>query len=328
LKATYTNDFGILLWGPGGTASNNRIRGQSRGILAYSTNNRILNNTIDVYEVNKNIEYNGCELSGSFGIQFEGSSRYALATGNTVTTTADLCEARSFRVTDTPSGNGNVSRGNYYKAIRIGTTTKIAAAASFQGMDGVLMDGDTLEADGANAEIAWNGGQNITLRNVTFVKGTNPASNYATLVFRSGDTNPTTTTRRAQMTLQDPKFLNGASANSFIMYPIGYNGWAVPSSYTVQWTYNLTVRDRLLAAVSGATVTISDNTGATWSLLTDANGRITPLLLTQFRRYNTTSGVSLDARTYTVKVTKNTCTYSAPLGLTSTINSIVTLPCL
>src|SRR5262249_2300090 len=156
---------------------------------------------------------------------------------------ADQCDARAFRNTDSANLSGNVSRGNHYKAVRVGTTTKPAIAASFAGMYDVLMDGDTLEADTNNVEIASEGGRNVTLRNVTFVEGSNPASNYATFVVKAGETNTyLTSTRRSMLTVQDPRFLNGASANSYIIYPIGYNGWAVPVDFFLQWTYNLTVR--------------------------------------------------------------------------------------
>jgi hypothetical protein len=328
LAGTYTNDFGIYLWAPNAEARNNYIHGQSRGIQLRNSYNKVTANTISVYEVNKNIEYGGCQLAGTFGIQHEKGAKSALVTKNAVTVLANLCDARAVRWTETAAGNGNLSQSNYYKATRSGTTAKLAIAASFSGMSTAVSDHDTFEADSHNAEISWDGGNNILFKNPTFKKGTNPASNYATFLFNGGSSGWATSTRKDSMTVQDAIFQNGASKDSVVMRPIGWNGWALPVTFTVQWTYRLKVVNSSGSPVMGATVTITDNKGAVITRTTDSYGQIPATVLKEFIRYNTRTSVVRDTRTYTVKISKGTsCSRSVPLTITYPKSATESLSC-
>jgi len=324
LLGTYTNDFGVYLWGAKSEARNNNIHGQSRGIHIKSTGNRAIGNTISVYEVDKNLEYKGCQVGGAFGIQHETTARSSFVNQNAVTVLANICEGRAARWTEVPAANGNLSQSNYYKASRYGTSTKMAIAASFSKSFDIVSDGDTFEADTNSAEIAWEGSSNILIKNGTFKKGTNPSSNYATFAYRGGTSAWATTTRFDSMTVQDPIFLNGASKDSVVMYPRGYNGWGVAASFTVQWTYRLKVVNSSGAAVSGATVTITDNKGGVVTATTDAYGSIPPTVLKEFVKYNTTTSVLKDIRSYTVKIVKTgACSKSVTLGTITGTKNVV-----
>jgi hypothetical protein len=327
LAGTYTNDFGVYLWAPNTEARNNNLHGQMRGIQLNNDQNKAIGNTISVYEVNKNIEYGGCQLSGTFGIQLEKGSRNALVTQNAVNVLADFCDGRAMRWTEVQPLNNNLSQSNYYKATRQGATNKLAIAASFSQTADAVSYRDTLEADTFNAEISWEGGSNILLKNATFKKGTNPASNYATFAFNGGSSAYKTITRVDSMIVQDATFLNGASKDSVLMRPIGYNGWAVHATFTVQWTYRLKVVNSAGVAIPGATVTITGNKGTPITRTTDSSGSIPATVLKEFVMYNTTNGVIRDSRTYTVKITSGTCSKSVPLTISSVKSATETLPC-
>jgi hypothetical protein len=96
----------------------------------------------------------------------------------------------------------------------------------------------------------------------------------------------------------------------------------------MQWTYRLKVVNSAGAAVSGASVTITDNKGAVISATTDSYGWIAPTVLKEYVKYNTRSSVIRDTRSYTVKITKGTsCSKSVPMTITGVKTVTETLTC-
>jgi hypothetical protein len=302
LLGRYTNDFGIYLWGHRSEARNNDIHGQSRGIqIDRATGAVARENQISVFEKPTNEEYKGCEVAGTFGIQVESRSQQALVENNQVNALADECDARAFRVTATKDGSGTISRGNKFTARRRpGAKTK-AISASFVGAHSVRLERDILDADSANVEVGWEGARDIVLQDVTFIKGPNAALDYATFSFRAGSGKGVAAAPTASLTIIDGTFLKGASPESYSMMPIGYEKWAQPVEYFIQWTqrFKITSGDQ---PVVGAAVTIDGGKNEKYELLTDASGETPPVVLTEFRRSNTSTTVSTEIYVYRVNV--------------------------
>ncbi len=301
LKGTFTNDFGLYLLAEGVEASGNTIAGQSRGIMASSTKVLVHANVVRTHEEAVNQEYEGCQIEGTFGIQLEARSAQTKVTKNDVTVLAEACDGRAFRVTGTKADSGNLSMGNVYRAIRAkGANTK-AVSASFAGARGVTLESDTLEADTFNAEVGWEGAQNIVFRGVTFVKGTNASPDYATFRLAPGSSNPVYRRTSAEIKVIDPIFRNGASADSFKMYPIGFEKWAMPAEYSIQWSFQLAVTQPDGTPFPGVKVDIADDKGhAIASQVTGSDGRLPAVVLTDFRRYNTPQGIEKETFSYVV----------------------------
>lgn len=303
LKGAFTNDFGIYLWGDGSEAFGNTIRGRSRGVQVHSGQVVVRDNVIDTYEEPVNEEYEGCQLGGTYGVQLESRANRAVIRNNQVRVTALACDGRAFRATGVKPGSSNVSSGNVYTAVRQTGATGKAVAASFSNARDVVLEGDTLRADTWNVEVVWEGAQNIVLRNVTFIKGDNPASDYATFRLVPGSNNAKFRPTSAEMKVIDPVFRNGASADSFSMRTIGEEKWVMPAQYSIQWSYRLTVVGPDQQPLAGVAVKVTDHKGQPYlSALTGPDGRIAPIVLTQFRRFNSEKGIEKEDFSYTVEL--------------------------
>lgn len=319
LQGAFTNDFGIMLFGDRSRAASNTIAGRSRGIQVNARNIVVESNVIDTFEDAVNAEYGGCQMEGTFGIQLERGAARALVTKNDVRVRARACDARAFRATATQAGSNNRSTGNFYRALKDPAVTKAgvdknkaqkpgrpvrAVAASFSGAKDIVLEGDTLEADTWNAEINFGGGTNIVLRGVTFIKGANAREDYATFALLPGSDNPTDQRILAELRVIDPIFRQGAAADSFFMHPTGFQKWVMPAEYSIQWTFNLKVVSADNAALSGVSVNIVDQRGASVAqAVTDSDGRIPSLPLTAFRRFNTPQSIEKEVFSYVVKLT-------------------------
>jgi hypothetical protein len=303
LLGRYTNDFAIYLWGERSEASGNNVHGQGRGIqLDRGTASIVRDNRIEVFEKPQNDEYKGCQAGGAYGIQVESRSKQSVVEKNQVLALAAECDARAYRQTDTPAGAGNVSRNNQYVARAAPGAKGKAISASFSGVADAMMEGDTLEADFANVEVRWESARDVVFKNVTFIKGAQATKDYATFYFRPGASNGVNPARNAKLRVIDATFLNGASADSYSMVPVGFEKWGQNAEYLIQWTFALKVIGRDQGPVSGANVRIVGGADESYELQSDKEGMTPPLVLTQFRRYNTPTGIEKQTAAYTVTV--------------------------
>lgn len=130
LQSLFTNDFAIVALGS--KVYNNRIHCGSgnnscRGLHIRGTGGVYYNNIIDVQQLLRNQEYNGCEGganggAGAYGIQLEGTPVNTEVYGNTVTSTGTDCGAVALRIS--PDYGANISSNihdNIFTAIRYGT---------------------------------------------------------------------------------------------------------------------------------------------------------------------------------------------------------------
>jgi hypothetical protein len=310
-SGTFTNDFSIYAWATGIEVYNNNVHPYGsgrygRGIqIDYSTNFSVHDNKIQVWEINQNDEYGGCQGGGAYGIQFESTSYNALAYNNDVTAYADKCEGKGLRVTETPLNSGDISRNNVYRGLRVGNTTASGAAASFSGAENFTSENDVFVADSVLIHTYWNGFYGVVLRNSTFLKGPNPSPNFYFISLVIGDNinNQTTT-----ITIEDPNFGPGVSKDSYNMRSTGLiSDWtSQPVQYFIRWTFDLNVKDVNNNPISGASVTIKDKLSQqVFSGTTNSNGKISAML-TEFRRYNDANGIWKEMQTpHTITVSKS-----------------------
>ena len=329
-KATYTNDFGIYAWSDDGEVFNNTVTpilGRGISIAGASKGEQVHNNKIIVIEQKDNAEYQGCQIGGTFGIQFDEAPTQASSFGNTVFARADQCDAQALRVTDSRAGSGNMSHDNRYTAERIGQSAALATGFGTGGAKEFASERDTFIGDSSAVAFDWDGGQNLIFRECVFGKGTNPATNFVTFSFRNGGTIPV-----KNVHFVDSLFQNGAAKDNTNMNRILANGdWPGPAEYFMDWTLWLTVRDQNGKPVPGATVEIKDALETEVHRgTTDTNGD-TSAVLTEFRMFNDAATVHKERHTpHVISVHKEGCHSSSaefPISVTQTSKKIVELDC-
>jgi hypothetical protein len=280
----YTNDFSIYAWGDRMEVFDNYVHPVSgRGIqLDYADDIRVHHNVIEVKELPYNEEYSGCQLSGAYGIQIEGSTANNVVYANDVLALADECDGKAFRATGVDAGTNNLVCNNTFRGERVGNTDAIAAATSLGSVGGgvTLLD-NTLIADTMHIHDYWSDAANVLFRRNIFRKGSNPSPSYVTFFF---DNNRPV----SNIVIEDGVFENGASHTQAMMRQVGSPSWAGPSEYYVAWTLNLIVVGSDGQPKGGADVTIQDASGMhVFSGTTDSNGRIETSLF-EYRAFNST----------------------------------------
>ena len=96
----YTNDFSIYPWAANQNVHDNTILpSQGRGVSIDSsaeseTNTVVQSNNITVIEKSDNSEYGGCELGGTYGVQYDDQAAGASDVSNTVVANAQTVQRR------------------------------------------------------------------------------------------------------------------------------------------------------------------------------------------------------------------------------------------
>jgi hypothetical protein len=306
----YTNDFSIYPW-----AANQNIHGntilpsQGRGISIDSsaepeTNTVVQSNSITVIEKSDNSEYGGCELGGSYGVQYDDQAAGASDVSNTVVADAKQCNGGGLRLT--ALGAGNTSSNNSYtgKLLSGFTAGVVATGLSLDsgGQPAFTATNDAFIGDTSSIYVDWDGAGPFTCISCTLGSGPEP-SNYTTFYFWNGS-NPVTP---GGMHFRDTTFTGSASKTSTSMTVPGDNGQT--AEYWIDWTYTLTVEDGTGAKVSGASVSIKDALGNNiYSGTTNSSGQVSSVV-TEFRMHN--SGTSAVQEMHTpnaVTVSASGCT--------------------
>jgi hypothetical protein len=311
-KGTYTNDFGIYAWSDGGEVFNNTVTpilGRGISIAGGVIGSKVYGNNVKSIEQKDNVEYGGCQMGGTFGIQFDDLPQKTTAFRNTVEADADQCDAQALRVTDSREGSENSSHDNTYTARRLGNSGAVATGFGSGGATGFLSERDVFVGDTSAVAFDWDGGQNLIFRECKFVKGANSIPNFVTFAFKNGKTNPV-----SNIQFIDSVFEGGAEKTSMDMKPIASNGdWPGPSEYFIDWTFSLLVQDQNKRALANANVSIQDARGQTAYVgKTNAEGSVS-VVLTELRIYNTLATVLRERRTpYRVRVAKPGCMAETP----------------
>jgi Putative Ig domain len=294
----YTNDFAIYPWATNQNVHGNTIlASQGRGVSIDSsampeTNTVVQSNNITVIEKSDNGEYGGCELGGTYGVQYDDQASGASDVSNTVVAEAQQCNGGGLRLTAV--GTGNTSSNNSYtgKLLSGFTAGVVATGLSMDsgGQPAFTATRDTFIGDTSSIYVDWDGAGPFTCVSCTLGSGPEP-SNYTTFYFWNGSM-PVTP---GGLHFRDTTFTGSASKTSTNMTVPGNNG--TTAEYWIDWTYSLTVEDGSGAAVSGASVSIKDALGNNiYSGTTSSSGQISAVV-TEFRMHN--SGTSATQEMHT-----------------------------
>lgn len=256
------------------------------------------NNTIAAIEKSNNAEYNGCELGGAYGIQFDDNPNGGTVQNNNVTAVGDTCWGSALRLTDTRTTN-NLSQNSTYKAIRKSAgspacgfgpdaSDSCAHAVSLDGPTGFLSRHDIFQGDSDDLFFDWDGASGVIFISPTFLKGTtNPSPDFHTFVFRNGY-KPV-----SNIYIQDATFQAGTSPTDIDLPARSANQQA--SSLYITWSQTITVRKASGGAVAGATVSFVDALGHSYSSTTNAQG-VAVVVVTQYRLNNDSGADGVEHR--------------------------------
>jgi hypothetical protein len=324
----YTNDFAIYAWEQNINVHNNTITpSQGRGIsidsTSYPVNGTVAqSNTITVTESNDSSEYGGCPLGGTYGIQYDDNASGASDVSNTVVANALKCNAVGLRVTAV--GTGDTSSNNSYSGKLLGgfASGVVASGLSLDsgGQPAFTATRDTFIGDTSSVYVDWDGAGPFTCISCSLGSGPTPTG-YTTFYFWNGGTSVTP----GGMHFRDTTFTGSASKTSTSMTVPGSNGQT--AEYWIDWTYTVTVEDGTGAAVSGASVSITDDLGNNvFSGTTNSSGQASAVL-TEFRMHNSGSSAAQEMHTPdAVSISKSGCTtlsYSTTVsGTTSETRSM------
>lgn len=151
-----------------------------RGIHMNASTLNVHDNTITVIELKQNVEYNGCELGGTYGMQLEFDVFQGIPpTGtkianNTVTATAGDCDGIGMRMTGLTTSGGAA-----YTSNTVTTSNKKGTGHDYglsfddvqEGSGMVTYTGNTFQSQYAYLTVAWDGASLIMPAGQTW-KGT------------------------------------------------------------------------------------------------------------------------------------------------------------
>jgi hypothetical protein len=268
----YSNDFGIQVWASNVSVHNNTVQPkEGRGIQVANPfsagsaldNIQVYDNIVTAVEFPNNVEYNGCELGGAYGIQlntFSSPLTHSSIYNNTVTATATACEAYGFGLSSNDSTT-NSTHDNHFECDRAAGSTALcsglrAAGKQYAGWQPLISTRDAYLGDTSATYVYWSGNQQWTCAQCTFGKGKNPdPTSWVTFSWMPSNSSSD------PWFIIDPTFTGGATKDSNDLPAFAaYAGQS--ASYTIQWTYITTVQQSGTAApLSGAQIAITDATG-------------------------------------------------------------------
>jgi hypothetical protein len=350
--STNTNGFIFQDWGPGTVVENNLTTGSGmegsclscRGVQVSSANNVsvtgavVQNNILYTTNLNNDVEYGGCQIDGSYGMQINTAGSNAALSNNTfqnnkVTVTSGVCPGFGFSWSGATAGSGpNKTKNNSFVCrLASGFTAGPCAGARFDanqynpGIAAVVGTGDTYIGDTSAIYIWYDGTPTWTCNQCTFGKGANAISGWVMLDYDGGWQSGQSS---QPMYLVDPAFTGGATKDSNNLSAWASNNGSLSFSYTVQWTYTVTAKGATSGnAISGATVAAVDGQGATeCSGTTNSSGVFTCVL--NDTKYGAASGhyTTTSSNPFTITIAKTGCTvlnYNQSLASTTTETRLI-----
>jgi hypothetical protein len=347
VTSTITNGFIFQDWGADTTIRENLTTGSGsggtclscRGVQVSSANNVavtgsvVQDNVLYTTNLNNDVEYGGCEIGGSYGIQINTAGSSSDLSNNTVqnnraTVTSSVCPGYAFSWSGATAANGpNKTNNNTFTCnLASGFTAGPCAGIRLDanqynpGVAAVVGTGDTYKGDTSAIYIFYDGTPTWTCSQCTFGKGSNPISGWVMLDYDGGGQSGASS---QAMFLVDPNFTDGATKDSNNLSKWASNNGSLSFSYTVQWTYKVTVKGASSGnSISGATVTARDSKGGQeCSGPTDANGVFSCVV--NDAKYAATSGnySTTSYSPFAISIAKPGCTtlnYNLTLGSPTT----------
>jgi len=142
LQSRHTNDFAISANGAkifGNIINCGSEDNSCRGIFVGGTGSIVYDNVMNVQELPRNQEYNGCEMGGAYGIQMEYNITDLNAYNNIINAYAGECEAYAFRANPGEGSSNNAVHSNRFTAIATGSARAAAVKLSALSREHVLI---------------------------------------------------------------------------------------------------------------------------------------------------------------------------------------------
>lgn len=337
--ANATNDYQLELYGEYNTVSNNVVvtrdpHASGRGIEmadSYSTNS---SNLVDVQDLANNIEYAGCELDGATAgkvldatfvqggslqsMTFKNNIFHAHANAQGTTCPAQALEYDQgqtpfpYKPATIPVDQGNTIIASCDVAC---TWNYIVQAIPASGATCVHMNaysyavsnGDTFDCENVAFFTDNNGGYDNLFENCT-INNTSPGIGHGTPFTFWVDW--ATNGYNSSATFKDCTYNGFNPTTSYLMETDA----STTESYLLENTYTVAVRDTTHGtAVSGATVTLTDEHGGTYPGTTDARGNVSivaPWFLNSMaaNSVQTLTSYTDSTHPYNVSIVKTGCT--------------------
>jgi hypothetical protein len=166
-NATYSNDFCIDAPADFQEVAFNHCHPSSgRGIHSHGSHVRIHDNVIDVIELKQNVEYKGCQLGGTYGIQYESDELVPTETSitnNYIVARAGDCPAHGLRFTDLSANSSATVKGNHIRTLNSrGEGRDSALSFSNVTTAGLVISGNDFRSSFAFGHTDWDS-QNATV---------------------------------------------------------------------------------------------------------------------------------------------------------------------
>ncbi|HEX5236494.1 MAG TPA: hypothetical protein VFW25_14340 [Silvibacterium sp.] len=165
MNATYANDFCVDVPANNTVVTKNNCHPRSgRGFHVNADHVIIADNIISVIELKQDPEYGGCESGGTYGVQLEFDSSFlssppngVVVKGNTITATAEACQAVGLRLTEMTPAARNTFTGNTIKTTNSGDAHDFGISTDSSNNAGVTISGNTFDDQYAYADGEWDG---------------------------------------------------------------------------------------------------------------------------------------------------------------------------
>lgn len=344
--ANATNDFAIMNYGDYQKIQWNKIicrgkDGSCRGIHVDGSFSDVGYNYIAVQEPLFNPEYSGCQLGGTNGIRIFDSTgtvktlpNHKLAGPNVhdnivqafAKTQGSICGAagivwRSYQTAGvSPAVPVIETRNSFttkcedstctgYTSPQQGIQDNASACVVVLNYSGINSVGDTYNCEGSFVVTDNEGGTSNLWSNFTLNK-----NGTSTFTFVEGWVT-TAASANNDWEFRDGKYGTGVDPlNQFTIQTTG-----VGFSYKLTSTYSVAVRNSTNAAVSGATVTLTDALANTYVATTDSNGNASVVVPWFKRAWNTSSVMTLSTYSpYSLSIVKSGCTTLSASGIAIT----------
>jgi len=304
MNSVFVNDFAIIC-GEGSDTFGNTIdssAGSSRGIRPHR-NCHIYDNTVTVRSQAQYPEYSGCQLSGTYAIQFENESGYYIygtrTYNNTFTAYADECGASALRITGDvgiPSSDNKIFRNVFKSLWQSGATKRaqtgnqvdapfaVSLASEGSGI-GYEITNNEFEYAAGFMWVGYSGFEDLRITNSVIEVSADPSTSPV-LVFK-------------RMTTGKPNY----GGHEFIDNTLTGNNYSDATfeetgsiDWINGWTLTVVVTSDGSTPISGATVVIDDADALEVSnQTTPANGTVTAELTEN--AYSGVSSLTTDAKT-------------------------------
>lgn len=154
LQTKYTNDFAIVSGGSEifkNTINCGDGNNSCRGIGIGGNGTETYENTINVQQLPRNQEYDGCCLAGAYGMQMESNTKNIKVYGNIVNANAGACEAYALRANPYAEGGilsfNNLIYDNIFTAIKNGSERAGTIKYSQLGADEISVTDNTFRTN-------------------------------------------------------------------------------------------------------------------------------------------------------------------------------------